>query len=401
MIRSSLEARRDGREQSAEELRNFVTDVVSGEVTRAQAAAWLAFVFHGGMTDSETVALTLAMRDSGQVLSWPELGGELIDKHSTGGVGDKVSLVLAPVWASIGLRVPMLSGRGLGITGGTLDKLESIPGFRTDLSLSELKEVMADVGCFLNGQTAELAPADRILYALRDETCTVPSVPLITASILSKKLAEGICKLVMDVKCGNGAFMQNPEDAEALAESLVRVGNGAGVETQAHITDMSQPLGQAVGNALEVQEAMDCLRGGGPDDLRSLVLQLTPDSVAAARALDSGAAFSKWLEIVRAHGGDPEAQLKGGECLQFDIISQQSGQIRECHAGKIGQAAFLLGAGRVRAGEPVHHGVGVFLHAKRGDEVKTGDLLATIYYESAGESLENASAIVASSYKIA
>jgi pyrimidine-nucleoside phosphorylase len=401
MIRSSLEARRDGREQSPQELQDFIAGVVSGEVTRAQAAAWLAFTFHTGMTDAETVALTLAMRDSGEVLSWPSDGGLLIDKHSTGGVGDKVSLVLAPLWASLGMRVPMLSGRGLGITGGTLDKLESIPGFDTGLSLSELKNTMAEVGCFMNGQTAELAPADRILYALRDETCTVPSIPFITASILSKKLAEGISNLVMDVKCGNGAFMQTKEEAQALSESLVRVGNSAGLQTEAHITDMSQPLGLAVGNALEVEEAVACLQGGGPSDLRELVLKLSPDAESAAQGLDSGTAHEKWLELVSAHHGDPGAPLLGGGCARLDIKSEEKGEIVACHAGNIGQAAFSLGAGRIKAGDPVHHGVGVLLRAKRGDTVQAGQVLATIVYDEERDCHEKASAIVAASYKIA
>lgn len=397
MIRKWLEDKRRGRAHSAEDIAALVSGVVDGSVTRAQAAAWLAFVVCRGMTAEETVALTRAMTDSGERLHWTGLDGPFVDKHSTGGVGDKVSLVLAPLWAAMGLKVPMISGRGLGITGGTLDKLESIPGFRTDIDSHALPGILREVGCFMIGQTAQLAPADRILYALRDETDTVESIPLITASILSKKLAEGIDRLVLDVKCGSGAFMRTPELASALAESLVRVGNGAGVQTEAHITDMSQPLGEAVGNALEVEEAVDCLRGGGPADLRALVLLLAGEG--AQKALDSGHAYERWCQMVRAQSGDPDAPLHGGGCDTAVFVSPSSGRVSRCDAEGIGRAAFALGAGRVRAGEPVHFGVGLRVHARRDAVVEAGQPLATLYHAD-GRGLGEALALVQSAYTL-
>jgi thymidine phosphorylase len=399
VIDTWLEQRRDGELQGEAEIGGFVRGILDGSVTRAQAAAWLAFVYTRGMSDAETVILTRAMTDSGDRLSWEGIEGPFIDKHSTGGVGDKVSLVLAPLWAAMGYRVPMISGRGLGVTGGTLDKLEAIPGYRTDLSEAELRSALERVGCFINGQTGELAPADRFLYALRNETATVPSIPLITASILSKKLAEGLDRLVLDVKCGSGAFMKTREDAEDLAESLVRVGNGAGVETTAHITDMSQPLGDAVGNALEVQEAVDTLRGGGPAAFRGLVLTLSGDPERGGELLDNGEAYAKWLELVRAHGGDPEAALKGGEGLKTAVIeAPRAGEVVTCDAFGVGRAAFLLGAGRVRADAPVHFGVGAVVHAHRGDRVEAGQPLVTLYH--AGRGLEEARALAAGAFEI-
>ncbi len=389
MIQRWLESRREGREQNEAEIRAFVSGVLDGGVTRAQAAAWLAFVLCRGMSRAETVALTLAMADSGSRLQWPEEGGERVDKHSTGGVGDKVSLVLAPLWAALGKRVPMLSGRGLGITGGTLDKMEAIPGYRTDLPVPRLREVLAEVGCFLNGQTPELAPADRLLYALRDETGTVPSVPLITASILSKKLAEGIERLVLDVKCGSGAFMKTRAEAESLAESLLAVGRGAGLVVEARISDMNAPLGRAIGNALEVEEAVACLRGGGPRDLRELVLELSGDPGAGAAALDSGAAYERWEALLRAQGGDPEAPLRGGGCAEEILYADRSGVLRGCDAGLVGRAAFLLGAGRARADAEIDPGVGILLEARPGAELCPGQPLARILHRD-GRGLEPA-----------
>jgi len=380
MIQQWLESRRAGRKQSAAEIEAFVQGVVNGEVTRAQAAAWLAFVFCQGMDAEETVALTEAMTRSGDCMDWSNLSGIKIDKHSTGGVGDKVSLILAPLWAELGLKVPMLSGRGLGLTGGTLDKLESIPGFRTDLQQDQLGELLNEVGCFMNGQTAEIAPADRILYALRDETATVESIPLITASILSKKLVEGIDKLVLDVKCGSGAFMKDEQAAQDLAQSLVQVGNDAGVETVAHLTDMSQPLGLAIGNALEVEEAVACLRGEGPQDLEDLVVLLSGEGEAARQILKSGQALERWHALVRGHGGDPEADLQGQGCAELVVTATQAGEVVQCDAGQLGWAAHGLGAGRSHAGESVDFGVGIVLEAKRHDAVAVGQPLARIYH---------------------
>jgi pyrimidine-nucleoside phosphorylase len=380
MIQQWLAARREGREQSPAEIEAFVTGVVDGSVTRAQAASWLAFVFCQGMSRAETIALTRAMTDSGIRMQWPGIDGPFIDKHSTGGVGDKVSLILAPLWAELGFRVPMLSGRGLGVTGGTLDKLESIPGFRTDLPYQQLHQVLAEVGCFMNGQTAEVAPADKILYSLRDETGTVPSIPLITASILSKKLVEGLDSLVLDVKCGSGAFMQDQTQAQALADSLTLVGEGAGLKIEAQITDMSQPLGLKIGNALEVEESIECLQGRGPDDLRELVIQLSGAGQRAREVLASGAAFPRWRKLVAAHHGDPDAPLKGGGCQSVVIHAARDGVIQTCDAWDLGTAAHRLGAGRSKAGDPVHFGVGLILHAKRGSVVEKGQPLVTMLH---------------------
>ena len=382
-IHDILTEKRQGRAHSAESLAVLVSGVVSGEVTRAQAAAWLAFAYVQGLSSEETALLTRLMTETGEVLSWDGIEGPFIDKHSTGGVGDKVSLILAPLWAELGVRVPMISGRGLGHTGGTLDKLESIPGYRCDLSKTELRDVLQDVGCFISGQTGEVAPADRIFYALRNETCTVPSIPLITGSILSKKLAEGIVALNLDVKVGTGAFMKTLPEALALAESLVEVGNLAGVQTRAWITDMNQPLGWAVGNAFEVEESVDCLRGEGPDDLRELVLALA-DHPDAEEVLSSGAAFERFVRMVEAQGGDarvldtPNA-MRGSGARAETVLAERSGWVACCDALTVGEVAFRLGAGRLQASDPVHPGVGVFVHKKQGERVERGEPLATLW----------------------
>ncbi len=379
-----LAAKRDGKALDRAAIEAFVDGVVDGSVSHPQAAAFLAFAYLNGMDAGETVALTQAMTERGEQLRWPRAGGPLVDKHSTGGVGDKVSLILAPLWAELGYRVPMISGRGLGHTGGTLDKLESIPGFRVDLDVGELRAVLADVGCFISGQTGQLAPADRVLYALRDETQTVPSIPLITASILSKKLAEGISTLVLDVKYGSGAFMQTRERAAALSEMLVAVGEGAGVRTRAVLSSMEQPLGHAVGNALEVEEAVACLAGRGPADLRALVLALADDH-RAAQILDSGAALPRFRAMVRAQGGDPDAPLRGTDRVRTEVVeAPRAGTLTRCDALSVGQASFMLGAGRRRAGEPVHHGVGVIVHHKLGQQVEAGDPLFTLHHVDRG-----------------
>ena len=388
-IQGYLQDKKAGRAHAADDIGAFVQGILTGDVTRAQAAAWLAMVCLNGMDAEETVALTTAMTDSGDRLRWDGLDGPFIDKHSTGGVGDKVSLTLAPLWVAMGFKVPMISGRGLGITGGTLDKLESIPGYRVDLSEEELRRCLEDVGCFISGQTGEVAPADRYLYALRDETATVASVPLITGSILSKKLAEGIEALVMDVKCGSGAFMKTRVEAEALADSLVRVGEGAGLKMTAHITDMDQPLGCAVGNALEVKEAVAALKGEGTEDYLGLVCNLTGDPQRAREVLRSGAAYEVWCRMVEAQGGDPMARLKGGGCQHLQVTADRSGMLTRCDAECVGQAAFGLGAGRSRADQPVHHGVGVLVHAKRGFAVRDGDPLFTIVHAD-GHGLDEA-----------
>ncbi|HHO49640.1 MAG TPA: thymidine phosphorylase [Deltaproteobacteria bacterium] len=385
---------RSGAEQSDERIAAFVAGVVDGSISRPQAAAWLAWAYSRGLTDAETVSLTRAMTDSGQILSWPG-GSPLIDKHSTGGVGDKVSLVLAPLWAELGHRVPMVSGRGLGHTGGTLDKLEAIPGYRTDLEVSSLEVILADVGCFITGQTAQLAPADRVLYALRNETATVPSVPLIVGSILSKKLAAGVEALVLDVKAGSGAFMTSVPEARGLAEALVRVARGAGLACRALVTEMGRPLGRAVGNALEVSEAVAALQGQGPDDLRELVLALADDP-RAAEVLSSGRAYVRFERMVEAQGGDPRSLSGGllGSGAQIEVFgAPRGGIVGQVDALGIGRAAFLLGAGRRRAEQAIDPGVGVVLEVVPGDRVAPGEPLAQIHHRD-GHGLDEARALL-------
>jgi len=384
MILEWLEARRAGQEQSEEDIVGFVNGVLDESITRAQAAAWLSFVYCNGMSDKEIVYLTKAMTDSGDKMSWPQSDSKLIDKHSTGGVGDKVSLILAPLWAELGYRVPMISGRGLGITGGTLDKLESIQGYRTDLSDDELRSQLDSVGCFISGQTSTLAPADKFLYALRNETATVPSIALITGSILSKKLAEGVEELVLDVKCGSGAFMKTRTEARALADALTRVGNLSGVITKAHITDMFEPLGCAVGNALEVEESIACLKGHGPKRLVDLIVELSGDGDRAREILSSGRAYERFERMVSAQGGDLSKPLLGSGCERVVIHADRSGTVRSCDAESIGRAAFVLGGGRSRAVDSIHHGVGVLVHAHCNDSVEEGEPLATVVHAGKG-----------------
>lgn len=393
-----LEHKRDGHALTDAEIRAFIEGALDGSITRAQVAAFLAFAFVRGLDEAETVSLTLAMTETGERLSWPGLDGPFVDKHSTGGVGDKVSLVLAPLWAELGAKVPMLSGRSLGISGGTLDKLEAISGYRTDLDVPALRRVLGEVGCFINGQTGSLAPADRLLYALRDETSTVPSIPLITASILSKKLSEGIDRLVLDVKWGSGAFMPTLEAAEALAGSLVRVGTGAGLQVSAVLSDMNTPLGRAVGNALEVEEAIACLQGQGPDDLAALVCALIGDP-RAPDVLASGAAFERFRAMVRAQGGDPDAPLLGAGCQETPVLAESDGVVARCDAGHLGRASFLLGAGRLRADQPVHPGVGLRLLKKPGEAVSKGEPLAMVVHTEQG--LKNALELVRGAYALA
>jgi thymidine phosphorylase len=366
--------------QSDEAVWAFVRGVVDGSVSRPQAAAWLAWAFARGLSPAETLALTRAMTETGDVMRW-EPGPELVDKHSTGGVGDKVSLVLAPLWAELGRRVPMISGRGLGHTGGTLDKLEAIPGYRTDLSAAELHTTLARVGCFITGQTGEVAPADRVLYGLRNEIQAVESIPLIVGSILSKKLAAGLEHLVLDVKCGSGAFMKTPERAAALAAALREVAVGAGVRCEAFITEMDRPLGVACGNALEVEESIDCLKGGGPDDLRELTVALAQDP-RAAEVLASGRAYERFERMVEAQGGRLDRPLLGGGAKERVIEADRDGVVQRADAWELGRAAFVLGAGRRRAEDPVDPGVGLKVWVKPGDRVSRGQPLVTVVHRA-------------------
>jgi pyrimidine-nucleoside phosphorylase len=380
--------KRDGAELTEADLRELIDGFVSGSVPDYQMSAFAMAVFFQGMSDHETVTLTRLMLESGVSLNWND-GPDVVDKHSTGGVGDKVSLVLAPVLAALGFRVPMISGRGLGPTGGTLDKLESIPGFRTDLSISEMQNVVNDVGCVITGATKELVPADRKLYALRDVTATVPSIPLITASILSKKLAESLDALVLDVKVGSGAFMKSRAQAEALAQTLVRVGNQFGVSTVAFITDMDQPLGQMCGNAVEVAEVIECLKGGGPADLRELTLTLAQslleqtnrsnDAQQVEQAIDSGAAFEKFSDMVRAQGGDIDASVSIADNIHM-VESDASGFVSAIDTELIGKYVIELGGGRQRLSDEIDHSVGIEVLAKLGDRVEGGQPLARVFH---------------------
>ena len=397
-VRGILEATRDGRALAPAQVEWFIQGVVSGAVTRAQAAAWVSFVYFKGLSTEATAALTRAMTESGDRFTWPDDGRPVIDKHSTGGVGDKVSLVLAPLWAELGYRVPMISGRGLAHTGGTLDKLESIPGYTVDLDVSQLQTILASVGCFISGQTGELAPADRLLYALRDETATVASIPLVTGSILSKKLAEGLDQLVLDVKYGSGAFFKDRRTASLLAESMQSVATEMGTPTRAVLNPMVEPLGHAVGNAIEVEESVACLQGRGPADLHDLVVALAhhPDADAVLR---SGRAYERFCQMVQAQGGDPTAPLSGLDDVSEVVLeAPHDGVVQAVDALSVGRAAFRLGAGRERAGAPIHPGVGVRVHVKVGQIVVAGQPVFTMLHAHRG--LEQARTLLLSGLSI-
>jgi pyrimidine-nucleoside phosphorylase len=381
-VPSLIERKRDGGELSSAEIAGLVRGYVSGEVPDYQMAAWAMAVFFRGMNDAETTTLTVEMRDSGDVFAWPKGTPPKVDKHSTGGVGDKVSLILAPLLACEGVWVPMISGRGLGFTGGTLDKLESIPGFRVDLGWPEMLSQLEKVGCFIAGQTGNFCPADKKLYALRDVTGTVASLPLIVASIMSKKLAESLDRLVLDVKFGRGAFMQKKEDAQKLADAMVAVGRGSGVETSALLNPMDQPLGRTAGNALEVAECVEVLRGGGPEDLIELTLDLASRLVPAKKEqlrsrLADGSAWQKFIAMVEAQGGDVAALEKMREVHRAPVISEvpapRDGTLTKLDALEIGRLCVELGAGRSKAGDAVDFAVGVVCLRKQGERVAKGE----------------------------
>jgi pyrimidine-nucleoside phosphorylase/thymidine phosphorylase len=394
-----IQRKRDGGELSKEEIDFFVRGYVRGEVPDYQAAALAMAVFFRGMTAEETSALTVSMMRSGEVLDLSDLPGPKADKHSTGGVGDKTSLVLAPLAAACGIVVPMISGRGLGHSGGTLDKLESIPGFRVHLSLSELRSVLARCGFGLVGQTPEIAPADRRLYALRDVTGTVESPPLMAASIMSKKMAEGIDALVLDVKCGGGAFLQVEEEARELARTMIAIGRGMDRRVVALLTRMDQPLGRAVGNALEVVESIETLKGRGPKDLESLSVELAAwmsqlsggGSLEAARArvrevLRSGAALDKLRQVIQLQGGDPrvcDSPSRLAQARETVVVrSERDGRVCRVSARPVGRAAMLLGAGRETVDGAIDPAVGVVLHKKVGDPVAANEAIATVHVNS-------------------
>ena len=390
--------KRDDVELSRHEIEAFVSAYTKGDIPDYQVSAWLMAVVLRGMTRPETAALTDAMLRSGEVLDFSSITPRKVDKHSTGGVGDKTSLVLAPLVAAAGVAVPMISGRGLGHTGGTLDKLEAIPGFNVNLPVAEFRRVLGVCGCAMIGQTEEIAPADRKLYALRDVTGTVESPYLICASIMSKKLAEGIDALVLDVKTGSGAFMKNEKDAAFLAELMVETGERMGKQVVALITDMDQPLGNMIGNALEVVEVVDVLRGGGPQDLRELCLELAgwmlhlggvANSVAegkqqSAQLISSGAALQKFRQMVELQGGDirtiDDTKKLPRANHTMPVKSATAGRVMAMQCEQIGTACVILGGGRERKEDSVDPAVGIVVHKKVGDRVDAGEPLATIYY---------------------
>lgn len=382
-----ISRKRDGEVLSDKELRQLIEGYTRGDVPDYQMAAFAMAVYFKGMTPAETATLTRAMIDSGDSFRHPD-GPPVVDKHSTGGIGDKVSLVLAPLVACAGCRVPMVSGRGLGITGGTLDKLESIPGFNVHLDLDAAILQLERIGVVMMGQTQRFCPADKKLYALRDVTGTVPSIPLITASIMSKKLAESLDRLVLDVKFGSGAFMRTKKDAQALADSMMAVGGEMGVEVHAILNPMSEPTGRTVGNALEVIEAIECLDGGGPDDLRKITLDLSEKIAGVSRAdlerlLDGGHAREKFNEMVVAHGGDVADLARLGEIhrapVVCDVLATTTGVVEAVDAGLIGQASVQLGAGRARANDGVDHAVGFDRLIKVGEQAHAGEPLCRIH----------------------
>ena len=382
--------KRDGDALTSDEIAAFVTGFASGTIPDYQMSSLAMAIYLRGMDDEETAALTEQMLDSGTQLGW-QAGRPVVDKHSTGGVGDKVSLLLAPLLACCGMRVPMISGRGLGPTGGTLDKLESIPGFRTDLSLAEIQNITDKVGCVITGASTEIAPADRKLYALRDVTATVASIPLITASIMSKKLAEGLDALVLDVKVGSGAFMKTREQATALAQSLVLTGKRRGVACTALLTDMDQPLGKMIGNAVEVDEAVDALSGNGPTDLVELALRLGAElllSVGAAadlesgvselrRQIESGAALEKLREMVAAQGGDLDAPRS--RAPTHVVVAQTAGYVNAIDVHAVGCAVIDLGGGRRQMSDAIDPSIGLEMLVQIGDPVSIGQPLMRVF----------------------
>lgn len=393
-----IRKKRDGRELSRAEIESFINAYTKEEIPDYQVSAWLMAALLRGLNRAETAALTDAMLHSGEVLDLSDFPAAKVDKHSTGGVGDKTSLVLAPVVAAGGLVVPMISGRGLGHTGGTLDKLESIPGFQVGLSVARFREVLRACSCSMIGQTAEIAPADRKLYALRDVSGTVESPFLICASIMSKKLAEGIDGLVLDVKTGSGAFMKTEEDAAFLAELMVETGQRMNKKMVALLTDMDQPLGCNVGNSLEVEEVLDVLRGQGPEDLRELCKELAAwmfvlggreRELAAAKSLyerliESGDAFRKFRQMVELQGGDVDAiedtSLLPHAKHSIEVLSQASGYVEKIESEAVGTACVVLGGGREKKENSVDPAVGIVLHKKVSDRVAARDALCTVYY---------------------
>ncbi len=392
-----IRKKRDGATLTKHELETFIGGFVAGEVPDYQMSAFLMAAFLKGMTGDETATFTEVMLHSGEVVDLSAIPGMKVDKHSTGGVGDKVSLILAPMVAACGVPVPMISGRGLGHTGGTLDKLESIPGFSTNLTMDEYKKVIAEIGLVLIGQTKEIAPADKRMYALRDVTATVESIPLIAGSIMSKKLAEGIDALVLDVKTGNGAFMKTYDDSVSLARALVGIGSAVGKQTIGFITDMNQPLGMAIGNWWEVVESVECLRGKNVPDLMEVTYVLGGAMVylggkassieegmkLCRSAIWSGNAYEKFVDIAKRQGGDvsflDQPSKYSASTCSAEIISNTSGIVQSFETMRIGLLAIELGAGRKKVDDSIDPKAGILLRKKIGDRVEKGEVIAVIH----------------------
>ncbi len=413
-----IRKKRDGQSLSRSEIGAMVEGIATREVADYQWSALLMAILWRGMDAAETAALTDSMIRSGTIVDLSGIPGLKVDKHSTGGVGDKTSLILAPIVAAAGVPVPMVSGRGLGHTGGTLDKLESIPGFRVDLDLEQYRRVLDLCGLVMIGQTAEIAPADKFLYALRDATATVESIPLIAASIMSKKLAEGIDGLVLDVKTGGGAFMVKLEDSLELARAMCSIGWGLGKQLVALITRMDQPLGRAVGNAVEVAESLECLRGEGPDDLVELSIELAAEMVVMGgragsleearaicrRTIGDGSALQRFGLMIEAQGGDRRviddpARLPAPR-RRVVLKAGESGYVRSLEARPVGHATMLLGAGRARMDSPVDHAVGVVVHKKVGEHVQLDEPLCTLFVNDESR-LQEAEVLIRGAYTLA
>src|SRR5579863_5076249 len=409
--------KRGGDELSVDEIQYLINGYTTGDIPDYQMAAFLMATYFTGMTDRELSSFTEVMMASGESLSLDDIPGVKVDKHSTGGVGDKTSLICAPIAAAAGVIVPMISGRSLGHTGGTLDKLESIPGFRTDLTIDQFRAQLAEMGLAFMGQSEEIAPADKRLYALRDVTGTVESIPLISSSIMSKKLAEGIDSLVLDVKVGNGAFMKKQVDARRLAQAMVGIGRRMDKKVQALITDMNQPLGYAVGNALEVMEASQTLQNAGPSDLTKLSLELAARMIHLGKKADSldearriaekhlvdGSGYRKLKEVVAAQGGNPQAldkfELLPNATGMREITSPRGGYVSVIDAEDIGVASNMIGAGRDRKEDTIDPAVGIILEVKTGEKVDAGSVLCRLYYTKE-DRVDDAAEVVEDAFRI-
>ena len=411
-----IEKKKRGEKLTYGEIMYCVNQYTAGDIPDYQMSAFLMAVYFRGMAECEVIAFTEAIERSGEVLDLSAFGDKTVDKHSTGGVGDKTTLIVAPIAAAMGATVAKMSGRGLGHTGGTVDKLEAIKGYRTSLTPEEFERQVKEIGISVISQSGNLAPADKKIYSLRDVTATVDCIPLIASSIMGKKLATSTRSLVLDVKCGDGAFMKTPEEAENLAEIMVKIGESRGRKTAAVITDMSEPLGRAVGNAIEVREALDVLGGEGPSDLKEISLELAAIMCSLAlglnideardrakKTLENGNALRKFNEWIRAQGGNTELLMKDnfgfGAKYKTEIYANKSGFISECFAEKIGLSAMAAGAGRAKKDDGIDADAGIYLYKKRGDAVTEGEALASIF-SSDEKKLQEGKKILESAYKI-